>query len=56
MLNTLSTRPANLAALDLNLLVVFDAVLAEHHISRAALRLGKASQQSAERWPAYARS
>ena len=41
MLNTLSTRPASLAALDLNLLVVFDAVFAERHISRAARRLGK---------------
>jgi DNA-binding transcriptional LysR family regulator len=41
MLNTLSTRPANLAALDLNLLVVFDAVFAERHISRASLRLRK---------------
>jgi DNA-binding transcriptional LysR family regulator len=41
MLKTLSTRPASLAALDLNLLVVFDAVFAERHISRAARRLGK---------------
>src|SRR5262245_54870900 len=41
MMNTVSTRPASLAALDLNLLVVFDAVFAERHISRAARRLGK---------------
>jgi hypothetical protein len=36
MLNALPTRPGSLAALDLNLLVVFDAVFAERHISRAA--------------------
>src|SRR5215813_5027044 len=41
MLNALSTRPASLAALDLNLLVVFDAVFTERHISRAARRLGR---------------
>jgi DNA-binding transcriptional LysR family regulator len=41
MLNNMSTRPTSLAALDLNLLVVFDAVFAERHISRAARRLGK---------------
>jgi DNA-binding transcriptional LysR family regulator len=41
MLNALPTRPGSLAALDLNLLVVFDAVFAERHISRAARRLGK---------------
>jgi Bacterial regulatory helix-turn-helix protein, lysR family len=32
---------ANLAAFDLNLLVVFDAVFAERQISHAARRLGK---------------
>lgn len=31
----------NLAAIDLNLLVVLDALLAEQHVSRAALRLNK---------------
>jgi DNA-binding transcriptional LysR family regulator len=51
MLNALPTRaavssfmrelPGSLAGLDLNLLVVFDAVFAERHISRAARRLGK---------------
>src|SRR5688572_23188704 len=41
MLDTLPTRPASLTALDLNLLVVFDAIFAERHISRAARRLGK---------------
>ena len=41
LLNNMSTRPTSLAALDLNLLVVFDAVFAERHISRAARRLGK---------------
>jgi DNA-binding transcriptional LysR family regulator len=41
MQKAVSTRPARLAALDLNLLVVFDAVFAERHISRAARRLGK---------------
>jgi hypothetical protein len=51
MLNALPTRaavssfmrelPGSLARLDLNLLVVFDAVFAERHISRAARRLGK---------------
>lgn len=30
----------NLAAIDLNLLVVFDALLAERHVTRAAARLG----------------
>ena len=34
-------RSADLAALDLNLLVVFDAILTERHISRAARRVGK---------------
>src|SRR5215510_7348074 len=41
MLKNMSIRPASLAALDLNLLVVFDAVFVERHISRAARRLGK---------------
>ena len=37
----MNTPSADLAALDLNLLVVFDAILAERHISRAGRRLGK---------------
>jgi DNA-binding transcriptional LysR family regulator len=32
--------PLNLAAVDLNLLVVFDALMAERHLSRAAARVG----------------
>ena len=34
-------RMNNLTGIDLNLLVVLDALLAERHVSRAAIRLNK---------------
>jgi DNA-binding transcriptional LysR family regulator len=37
----MNMRPSELATLDLNLLVVFDAVWSERHISRAGRRLGR---------------
>lgn len=33
-------HPINLAAIDLNLLVVFDAIMTERHVTRASMRLG----------------
>jgi hypothetical protein len=44
----------DLRRIDLNLLLTLHALLTEQHVTRAAVRLHRASRPSATRWPSCA--
>jgi hypothetical protein len=50
----MNTRPINFRTLDLNLLKVFDVVMAERNVTRAAARLAMTQPRSAMRCAACA--